>query len=181
MSALTNQAILQEFLEDPDVSLTFMNHPLANAPVFSQSARYQSITSLNVIYIVAFSWFTRAIVQTLFKERHEGVKKQLLFYGVDYKHIYISSYFTDVLYHLIMGAVFAGAIRPRGFFFFRVEGLWLPLLLFSFAQPLFIYFTLSATSQSRSQAYGQTLVTGQVMVGVVGGLVVAFSGVLSDA
>ena len=154
MSALTNQAILQEFLEDPDVSLTFMNHPLADAPVFSQSARVQSVTSLNVIYIVAFSFFTRAIVQTMFKERHEGVKKQLLFYGVDYKHIYIGSYFIDVLYHIIMGTVFVAVIRPRGLFLFRVEGIWLPLLLFSFAQPLFIYLTLSATSQFRSQAYG---------------------------
>ena len=104
--------------------------------------------------IVAFSFFTRAIVQTMFKERHEGVKKQLLFYGVDYKHIYIGSYFIDVLYHIIMGTVFVAVIRPRGLFLFRVEGIWLPLLLFSFAQPLFIYLTLSATSQFRSQAYG---------------------------
>jgi len=55
----------------------------------------------------------------------------------------------------------------------NVEGLWLPLLLYTFAQPIFNYFLL-AYMKNKSYESARNVLTVIVIIGIFGGTGIAF-------
>lgn len=99
--------------------------------------------------IAPFTIYLQMILGALFHERQLGIHKQLLFYGVDYKHIYLGSYMIDVALLIVINGVLILFFNISGLSQNQMDGLWLPLLLYMFAQPLSNYFTLSFFRKSK--------------------------------
>mmetsp|Transcript_27665 Transcript_27665/g.41949 ORF Transcript_27665/g.41949 Transcript_27665/m.41949 type:complete len:230 (-) Transcript_27665:172-861(-) len=88
--------------------------------------------------------FTSIITQ--FKERDSGIRKQLILSGVKYHHFFWSDFIYDFSHVAAGSLVF---VVGTHFMSINVDGLWLPMLLFSISGPIFIYFIMALTSRTQ--------------------------------
>ena len=70
------------------------------------------------------------LTAVMLKQKSTGVYKQLLFYGVNYKHIYIGSYLVDVALFAVIGIMFTiYFLILTALNIYQMDGLWLPMIL----------------------------------------------------
>mmetsp|Transcript_12059 Transcript_12059/g.18609 ORF Transcript_12059/g.18609 Transcript_12059/m.18609 type:complete len:228 (+) Transcript_12059:3429-4112(+) len=109
--------------------------------------------------------FSRSSLGSAFLEKEAGVRKQLMLGGVQFKHFFWSSLVFDV-----RGQLFACLILWVFIYFsaLNLDGLWLPLVLFSVAQPVFNYFFM-AISKNKTPKKAQNTLTLISIICIFGG------------
>ena len=124
------------------------SNPLPPNVIFAQAV----VPPINVLPLscVTFSFvlnFSFSSVFGQFREKESGIRKQFQLSGVQYFHVFLSHYIHDVIGHALGSIILVGGAAMMKI---NVDGFWLPMLLFTFAQPLSCYFLLAVANKKQS-------------------------------
>lgn len=134
--AALHQSLLRKVLNNPKLSLNLTLQPFPLTLLEKGVGSAAAGTSVGLMFAIAYMMVSDALVQNIIRERVKRVKQQMIVSGLNLPAYWISHYLLDIVFQAPPSIC---AILGIKLFNLDFPDAWVVILVFIFANPLFIY------------------------------------------